>query len=380
MKKVLIHAYADKNIGDDLFLYLLCTRYPNVKFYMFVPKRLKLYYDFLYDNLTAIALHETPLLIQKVDGKFFKGEFTSIFSYHERTKLNDYWSKRVDAQIWLGGSQFVQTPDWKRILAFKRHQQNSGKPFFAISVTVGPFNDEIYLDEVKNVISHYSDICFRDKKSYELIEGSNTRYAADMVFSIREPNIKRQKVRRVCISVINVRKRFGDDIGDRYESLLETLVREYLDRGYEILFMSLCEAQKDYVTANRVVSKFEEDKRIHITMYDGILEDIINTVAESEVMVGTRYHAIVLGLRYGLKVLPIIYEEKTKYLLNDLGYNGIILNEIEGIITRDIKNQYIKLEPFEIKQLVMSAETQFTKIDHYINGFSGEEDHLHNGK
>ena len=34
MKRVMIHAYLAGNLGDDLFVVMLCRRYPNIKFHI----------------------------------------------------------------------------------------------------------------------------------------------------------------------------------------------------------------------------------------------------------------------------------------------------------------------------------------------------------
>lgn len=35
MDPILIHSYAEQNLGDDMFIKCLCNRYPSIKFYIF---------------------------------------------------------------------------------------------------------------------------------------------------------------------------------------------------------------------------------------------------------------------------------------------------------------------------------------------------------
>ena len=45
-----IIAYVNGNLGDDLFVKILCERYPNQKFLLCGPKKYKDYFEYL-DNL-----------------------------------------------------------------------------------------------------------------------------------------------------------------------------------------------------------------------------------------------------------------------------------------------------------------------------------------
>lgn len=37
MKKLRVFAYTKQNLGDDLFVKILCKRYPNTKFVLYAP-------------------------------------------------------------------------------------------------------------------------------------------------------------------------------------------------------------------------------------------------------------------------------------------------------------------------------------------------------
>ena len=41
MKRVMIHAYLAGNLGDDLFVVMLCRRYPNIKFHILADESYK---------------------------------------------------------------------------------------------------------------------------------------------------------------------------------------------------------------------------------------------------------------------------------------------------------------------------------------------------
>lgn len=42
MKRIMINAYTTFNLGDDLFIKVLCERYPNTEFILYAPKEYKI--------------------------------------------------------------------------------------------------------------------------------------------------------------------------------------------------------------------------------------------------------------------------------------------------------------------------------------------------
>ncbi len=51
-KKVMIYAYCNFNLGDDLFIKILCERYPEVHFLLYAPIEYKYYFKWL-PNITV---------------------------------------------------------------------------------------------------------------------------------------------------------------------------------------------------------------------------------------------------------------------------------------------------------------------------------------
>lgn len=54
MKKILIKAYTQLNLGDDLFIKILCERYENTEFYLFATPE--------YKNLKGIKTNNLKIL------------------------------------------------------------------------------------------------------------------------------------------------------------------------------------------------------------------------------------------------------------------------------------------------------------------------------
>ena len=82
-------------------------------------------------------------------------------------------------------------------------------------------------------------------------------------------------------------------------------------------------------------------------------------------------HSFILGLRYGAKVFPIIYESKTKNLLDDIQKPGISLDDIAKGKLQNWEDKWIELDKNQINEIAKKSEAQFLRVDEFINRFDG---------
>lgn len=70
---------------------------------------------------------------------------------------------------------------------------------------------------------------------------------------------------------------------------------------------------------------------------------------------------MILGIEYGSKVLPIVYNQKTKYVLEDLGLvkrEILLSNLFESLIDQDSF-----INKFDIERVFSESEAQFKALD-----------------
>ena len=100
--------------------------------------------------------------------------------------------------------------------------------------------------------------------------------------------------------------------------------------------------------------------------YDGTNDNIIlNLLAESEYVIASRFHAVVLAMVAGRPVLPIIYSDKTLHILEDLNFNGSMFDirkQEEWNYEESRKNLEIPVQVLtnEISEM---AQQHFEKLD-----------------
>ena len=88
--------------------------------------------------------------------------------------------------------------------------------------------------------------------------------------------------------------------------------------------------------------------------------------AKNEYIIGTRFHSIVLAIINGQSVLPMIYNEKTEHMLNDLD-EQIETLDIKKIIGNDSLEKMLKFQKIDFSNSKNTASEQFEILDQYLS-------------
>lgn len=102
-----------------------------------------------------------------------------------------------------------------------------------------------------------------------------------------------------------------------------------ISAGKKILFMGFCEFQGDGEIIDRIIKKMKtikkakktEDinsitKNVKVVKYPEItVQEALGCIKNSEFVIATRYHAMILAEVFNRPVLPVVYNEKWYMLL-----------------------------------------------------------------
>ena len=364
MKKVLIYAYMAGNFGDDLMVWALCRRYPNVKFLLWADASYRERFEEL-RNVRVVAQSDRM-------NRVYNGWMRKVLR-----KEDDYFQHLVrtaDAVVHIGGSVYVQHEQYEMTMAIDKMLRKTSKKMYVCGANFGPYTDRAFLEKYLDILKQDDGVCFRDRASYELFHSlPNVRYAPDIVFGCptgSEENTSAGKRKRVLISVIEPEMRKGrygiSQYADAYDSFIQRTAMWYMEKGYQIRFLSLCDGQGDRRAAERIVSRIPERMHGQIRIYS-YQTDILQTLslfAEAEIVIGTRFHSIILGWVYGKKVLPIIYDLKTRNVLSDLKWNTYL--ELENLETCDVPAMLKgvdRMPEAQLNELISKSEEQFLDLD-----------------
>lgn len=362
-KNMLINAYAATNLGDDLFVKILCERYPETKF--MIPSRLE-----HTRGLKKIENLKVIPTIPYVDG--ILSRLNSSF------RLNRYinWklAKKNDGLVYIGGSIFMEKPGWEQDTKILNQQLDSfDGSYYFLGCNFGPYSDENYVNEYKKIFNKVSDVCFRDEFSYDLFkDNSNVRMAPDIVFTLDNEIIDENKRRKeVIISLIDLNGR--DELShyqDSYKKKIIEISKELINKGFKIILMSFCEKEGDQRIIEEVLAGFSLEENNHVSQYNyqGDLDEALDRLKNASYIIATRFHAMILGWKFQIPVYPLIYSAKTYNVIKDTQFKGPFswIKDIKDIDVKTILDQFMSSEPHNIKGISKEAELQFKELDKYL--------------
>lgn len=369
MKKnyVFIYAYIAGNLGDDLMVRCLCERYPETNF------------------------------VLCADGKY-KGGFCDIknLTFYEQEgerarRWNQFWKKvkgtedgfrkmlikMSKAVVHIGGSVFVQHfDDYSALFQADLQLRRLSRQMYVVGANFGPYTDENYYKQYHELLSCYDGAVFRDRYSKKLFEDlENVAYAPDVVFNYHLSFDKsNDRKKQVLISVISMEGRNNkfaiSDYAQDYYTFIENLSRAYIYKGYEVAYISFCQMQQDEEAIKKIRARLAENEKKHTKVYcyrGDNLKECMEAFEESEIVVGTRFHSIIIGELKEKKMIPIIYDQKTRHVLEDQGYTEyVLLDQLKTVDVEQIMKNAKAISKELKEKLVKDAKLQFVYLDNLL--------------
>ncbi|MDO4466476.1 MAG: polysaccharide pyruvyl transferase family protein [Bacillota bacterium] len=349
---IYIIAYFNKNFGDDLFVRTLVRRYPNEIFY--VSERKKRIGDLSNEkNLKYNTfIRSIVLKIKKMVCK------------DESGLINNKKVKKAKALVRIGGSIFMEMPGWQ-----DRKIRYDNKNVFYIGANFGPYTTLEYKEDVKDRIKQSISCCFRDKYSYkEFSDLNNVHYAPDVLFGYPYlPEYKKGET--IGISVIDFMGKSNlREYCEQYEDGIVSLCNHYTSLGKKVSLLGFCEPEGDMNAVNRIMERIEKKELVSSICYDGEIDKFLDILNDCEIIFATRFHAMILGFIMNKKVLPIIYSKKQTHVLEDMCFQGIIWNILDGDnFSEELFNVDMnKVDDGTLSKLIAESEKQFYHLDVFL--------------
>lgn len=344
--KILLNAYLVNNLGDDLFIKIICEHFKNVLFF-----------------------------IEKSE------PYTNIFKTIPNMRVcsqMDILKNKFDMQILIGGSLFMQPKNIDKIESKYESVKNTriffDIPFVIIGANFGPYTRGNHFNLYKKWFLTLDDICFRDKQSYILFkELPNVRWAPDVVFNykLKTKNLE-QNTKAISISCIYNNQRIGlhEYSQEKYFQSLANISIHYIENGYIIKLAAFCTYQGDLLAVQEILKYIPiiYHSRIKILEYNGLnLDDFLTDFLNAKYIIGTRFHSIILGWLANIPVFPIVYNIKTYNIIKSYNFKGKYV-KIENIdkCTLDFIDSNKKINYcLDCIDLVKKANFQFNFLDNF---------------
>ena len=361
MKRVFLYAYDKINLGDDLFVSFITNRYPDINFYLWTDKKNKKTFQNL-RNLKVIDKNSTVVcLLRKIRA-----------SFEVRYKI--WWEKRCNASVYIGGSIFMEYKTWKNQITCLNYQAEHYH-FFVLGANFGPYKSEDYRSQLGMIFKKMEDVCFRDIYSLKKFQGNpKVRYAPDILFSYPMPDVPVKK-NQIFISVVSCSGKDAEhDLKETENNYIENMTKilnEYLKEGYHLIFSSFCREEGDEKEIRKIIARLycQDSTKVQTLNYDGTnLMQVLYALAESEYIIGSRFHAVVLAMAAGRPVLPVIYSDKTKNMLDDLGFTGVVF-DLRRIDTWDYVKSRKNLDSSTFilpERIRRDSQEHFKNLDEFL--------------
>lgn len=359
MKKIMIYAYTNYNLGDDLFIKLLCERYPNTQFLFYAQKGYKKTFK---DMKNLKVFSSNTLLVRGINFIFRLLKFKSPF-------LRNIIAKKCDAAVYIGGSLFMQTENWKDKYENKKNMFIENKPFYLLGANFGPYYDKEFYQTYLKLFSKFTDICFRDNYSYSLFKDlPNVRVADDIVFQLSKPEeIKEGRTNTAVISVIkpSIRKQFINQDEIYYKKISEITIC-LIKKGYKITLMSFCGNEGDEEAVEEILKLLPNEyaNNVEKYSYEFNIQEALQKISICDFVVATRFHSMILGWLYDKPVFPIVYSKKMTNVMEDVRFQGSYINlkNIGELNPTDVYNS-IDTNLIDIAEQRKRSELHFQELD-----------------
>jgi polysaccharide pyruvyl transferase CsaB len=179
---------------------------------------------------------------------------------------------------------------------------------------IGPVKGFMYNNLVKGVLKEAKYISVRDEKSKKLLDKwkIKSNLVCDPAFSLEVSNPERT-------SKIGVQLRKFDTLTDElFDNIIKQIRTRYYNREIELLSL---QDEVDVGISQVFINKFKKvEPNINIKLVKGLNnKQIIERISEYDALIGMRYHACLVGAKYGVKTLAIAYDPKVNMLAEDLG-------------------------------------------------------------
>ncbi len=356
MKKIYISAYCNTNVGDDMFVLTLVRRYPDIKFYLFA-----------HPDHSAAFLNERNLWVPSRIW-FFVFRILSKLGLSSVKKVHESFARRCDAVVKIGGSVFIEPENF--CIDDASNDYDFGRIYY-LGANFGPYRHEEYFDYIKSRLSGSKDCCFRDRYSADKFNSlGNVRYAPDILFGCDFLPTEHRGT-GVGISVISFDNRDKlNRYADKYYTMLADFSSLCISRHIPVTLFSFCKSEGDEKAIDEILKRVREDVGAYVSkvLYRGDLQSFSDELNKCDCLLATRFHAMVLGFCMNKRVLPIIYSNKQTNVLEDIGFDGTVLDVLNGefMTSEELLAACSKLKVFDVRRLSAESVEQFAKLDKYL--------------
>lgn len=364
MRLVKLTAYLQHNAGDDMMVEQLLNRYPNCLFYGCVPHQKKStfmeesnYFDEndVYKNKVLGRLNHLINLL--TFNKFKDLLYKFVFNLIE---------KQCKHAITIGGS--IYRPTNYETIEERINRENKKRAangsLYVVSANFGPYDTREFFEAFYSYFKKCSGVVFRDSRSHNLFKDiPQVTWAPDIVLNIPDRIIKINS--NVVISVLGLKHHpHLIKYKTTYIKFIVDVCKHIFSLGLNPVLTSFCELEGDMELIDEILTYFNNyDKgKITVYSYNGNTCELIELFSNAKFIIATRFHSMILGIRFSKPLFTIVYELKALNVLEDLAnHSWCHMSELANF--DPIKVFETGYEAHSYEEYIKKASLQFSQLD-----------------
>lgn len=345
MKKILVRAYCQSNLGDDLFVLHLAKKYPKVRFFLYAVG----------ENQKPFQGAVNVRLPNNWDRIRRKGN-------HLMHRQDLFDGRGMNASVTIGGSILWEGAPLDFV--------QPGQPSFLIGANCEKKYSPEFFHQLRAAIEKANGCCFRDSASYEKFSDlPNVSWAPDVLFDY-VTGLPAQEGSGIGISVVSQKGVFQKDaLRETYYEAIAQLCMRCIEQNVPVRILSFCKSEGDEEAIAAILQKIPRREKIAVSTYRGNSRAFLGEMNTCKTIVATRFHAMILGWVMGKNVVPIVYNSKQTQVLQDCDFRGPMWNTMEREeMTGETLFTFATEEKgrLDISSLKEKSRAQFKALDEYL--------------
>ena len=308
-KQALVFGYWRNNFGDDLMLSAFKELKSDTELIIAVDRKFSRYYKHL-----DVHVFSYGYLFRIINKVLIKLGFPGLFYLLFANKARDFYV--------VGGSLFMENDAWKQQYRSMSYSVKHCDKSFVVSSNFGPYQSNDFLDAYKQFFRVFDRVVIRDKSSLGMFsELGNVVYKPDIVLTL-DDRVDVEKTNSVTVAAINLDNRKElVHFREAYERRLRDMISEFSIAGRKVCLFSFCEYEGDEMAAQRIYQALPQDVSKNVVLYvHKFNEESLQTIKKSSLIIASRFHALVLAMKYRIPFYIISYSDKIDNVIHDFGY------------------------------------------------------------
>ena len=354
---VLLRGYINGNIGDDLFIRVICNRYKNEKF---VIVGARVFASSFRDIENLIYIVDDSLIAKIFEKSANKiGMILGVNNWiYYRNKNRKYYNlcKKAKLNVLISGSWYIE---WNNDIHYWEYFFKEEKKYYSanpvvVGVNFGPCKSSFFINGCIELLRSAQFLSVRDRASQEMLKAVEPLYAPDIVFSLDTVGITAEpsKPQKIVISIIVVNEKSATE---SYIKKMADLINQSINLGYVINLIRFCDYEGDCFVSERIMRLVCVKNSVLECEYNGKnWREIIGLLQSTSMIIAGRFHAMILGWLLNIKTIAICYSPKMVNVINDL-------------FPDTIKYSIQELEQCELSLNYMMDNAQIPKTENVVS-------------